>query len=484
MKICIIADIHLPYIRNTVQYDALDFALEDSEKKNADLIVFCGDQTADGNKETAEYLTDKMKKHSIPYLIISGNADYRKNEKIFSESSCINEFDKFKIFMLHDGLQNLTGNDLLCLNKAEKYDLVFLHHPYFSLNEPYRTKFLKWRNNHTDTKVFYAHLHRYSETNNDISLPALDPDKNIGESPCIVYYDTETKNLDKSYYYCHTPDDFIKNCGISCYKTIEDIIFSAEHKLKSIELRPQAIKCNLDELKSSIEKWRIAGGNNLSVHFPDIKYENGIITGKDEILQFCNFVKEIKAERITIHVPIAGSETLYKENSLEKISSYYAEFINSLPQNITVGIENLHMKEKNRKENTKPFGCIPCEIIEFCKSIKAKTKHNVGINLDIGHARNNSPLSIENTLGVWYSQVGKMCVGYHVHQVTSNNGVFENHTPITENYGKLISLASFYKCMSDGILADAPIIFEIRTPGGAAKTIEFFKNENQKQSDI
>ncbi len=477
MKICIIADVHLPYNRNTIQYRALDFALDDAEDRNSDLIVFCGDQTADGNKETAEYFTEKIKGLNIPYLLISGNADYRKNERIFSESDVINEFGGFKIFMLHDAEHTLTKDELESLSTANENDLVFMHHQYNHLKEPWRSEFIKWRNAHRKTEVFYAHIHKYCIDNNDTSLPSLDPDKNIGESPCFIYYDTETGHQEKVCYFCPRPEDFMKRCGISCYNTIDDINFSAKHKLKSIELRPQSIKCDISELNTALDIWRNAGGENLSVHFPDIYYQNGTLSGTDEINLFCSFVKEIKADRITVHVPVADSETVYKENALEKIASYYAEFISTLPENITVGIENLHMKEKNRKENTRPFGCIPCEIIELYQLLKSKTDRKTGINLDIGHARNNAPYSIDHTLGVWYEDVGRLCVGYHIHQVISSNGVFENHTPITGNYGKLISLASFYRCMTEGVLAEAPIIFEIRTPGGAAETVEFFEKE-------
>ena len=50
MKICILADLHLPYDKTAIQYDALEFALNDALKKGAELLIFAGDQTADGNR--------------------------------------------------------------------------------------------------------------------------------------------------------------------------------------------------------------------------------------------------------------------------------------------------------------------------------------------------------------------------------------------------------------------------------------------------
>lgn len=475
MKICIIADIHLPYNKNAIQYRAYDYALNDAKKKNAELIIFCGDQTADGRRETAEYFIEKIYNNGIPYLLISGNSDFRKNEYIFNESDTVNDFGSFRIFMLHDGKRTLTEKEYKCLNSANENDFVFLHHPYTELEETSKAAFLKWKTTHKCTKVFYAHRHRFNINENEIALPSLDPDKNIAESPCYIYFDTKTGKIEKSFYSCLRPNDFMENCGISCYTPIEDIYFSAEHRLKSLELRPDSIKCEIKELKKTITKWRESGGRNLSVHFPNIGYKSNDITGKEEIYRFIRFTEEIGADRITVHVPYETADIVLVDGVYEKIVSFYAEFINSLPENITVGIENLHMKESHRKNGTHQFGCIPSECNDFINSVNEKTERTVGFNLDIGHARNNAPYSTDYTLGIWYAELGDKCVGYHIHQVTLDNGTFENHTPITDDYGKLISLASFYRNLSDGYLADAPIIFEIRTPNGAKETIEYFE---------
>lgn len=477
MKICIIADIHLPYNKNAIQYRAFDFALTDAKNKGAELIIFCGDQTADGRRETAGYFTDTINKTGIPYLLITGNSDFRKNELIFDDSDTVNDFGSFKTFILHDGQRTLTKKEIRSIDSADINDYIFMHHPYSSLKEPYRTDFINWRKEHKETKIINAHLHKFNISENEISLPSLDPDKNIGESPSFIYLDTDTGKIEQSYFYCPPPADFMKRCGISCYNTIEDIYFSAEHRLKSLEIRPNSIKYDRKELINALSLWRNTGGNNLSVHFPNIGYENNEVSGKEQIKIFVDFVKEINADRITVHVPYEISDVVLSEAAFEKIVSFYAEFINSLPENITVGIENLHMKEKYRKNGTHQFGCIPSECIEFLKALKLKTDNRkVGFNLDIGHARNNAPYSIDYPLGVWYAELGADCVGYHLHQVTSDNGAFENHTALTEHYGKLISLASFYKNLSDGILADAPVIFEVRTQNGAAETVEFFEN--------
>lgn len=480
MKICIAADLHLPYIKGTAQYRAFEYMLSDAQKNAAELLVFAGDITADGDESAAEYFFEKVKSVSIPFLVISGNSDCRRgNPKLITHSECMNQYGKLKIFMLNDGERNLSDEESAALNTAGADDLVFMHHPPETLKEPCRTEFAEWRKAHPDTTVFCAHYHKFSVDGSTVSLPALDPDKNIGESPCFVYYDTDSRKLEKSYFSCPMPADFLGRTGISCYKPIEHLKLSAEHRLKSVELRPNAISADREELVKAVEKWRTAGGENLSIHFPDAKLTENGITGREKLLEFAAFANELKADRITIHVPRMYSHEADKK-TLDLFARLYGEIINALSENCTVGIENLHTKEADRINGRRPFGCIPDDCLDFVACVKKYTDRKVGINFDLGHARNNAPYSQKYTLGAWYAEVGSYCVGYHVHQVTGHSGNFENHTPITEHYGRLISLASFYDGLESGLLNKASAIFEIRTEGGAEKTVEFLESEREK----
>lgn len=329
--------------------------------------------------------------------------------------------------------------------------------------------------------LFYAHIHKFKLSDFSVSLPALDPDKNIGEPPCAVYYDTDSGESEKAFYFCPMPAGFFERCGISCYRTEEDIAFSTVHRLSSLELRPQSINCDRGELKRLITEWRAAGGKNLSVHFPNVKWKNGEPDGWEKLSDFSAFAAGLGADRITIHVPCLTSAEASTPGALDRLAAFYARLIDTLPDSCTVGIENLHMKDSDRANGTRPFGCVPKECLDLLFRVRALTSHRVGINLDLGHARNNAPYSQKYTLGAWYAEVGKYCVGYHVHQVESGNGVFENHMPITGHYDKLISLASFYEGLSRGILAEAPVILEIRPEGGASKSVAFYESESKKR---
>ena len=49
MKICLMCDLHLPFDKNALQYDVLDWAIADIKKKEADCVIYAGDVTCDGD---------------------------------------------------------------------------------------------------------------------------------------------------------------------------------------------------------------------------------------------------------------------------------------------------------------------------------------------------------------------------------------------------------------------------------------------------
>ena len=315
---------------------------------------------------------------------------------------------------------------------------------------------------------------------NTISLQAMDPDKAIGECPCITYFDTKNKELKQEYYFSPVPKDFYENMGVSCYDTIKHIDFCTENKLKNLELRPNCIGCDQNELAERIAKWRQCGGENLCIHLPDINYNGGNINSKNIDL-FINLANSLKVDRFTQHVPVVSVGTVRSDSLvLEHICDYLAKKLNGVDHEIVIGVENMHMTEKDKADDSRRFGYLPEECIEFMKTLGAKCKHKVGINFDIGHARNNIPYSQKYQISTWLCQIGKYAVGYHIHQVTLTDGKFNNHMPITDIYGELISYASFFKYWSMGKINKAPVIFEMRPQGAYETTLKTFREQQNK----
>lgn len=489
MNICFMCDLHLSFDENALQYDIAQWAIADILRKKPDCIVFAGDVTGDGGLEVYRQFINKMQSLNIPFLYIPGNSDLRCKESrdeiraMASEiESCIEDV---KIYALNDCEGLITDEQFSAIENAEDDSIVFMHHPAATFPEEARERFERWRAQHKNTMVFYGHLHRSIVDENTVSLQAMDPDKAIGENPCITYFDTQTRKLRKAYYFSPVPTDIHGYLGISCYNTIEDVLFSAEKRLKTLELRPQCIKEDRTKLVDAVEKWRISGGENLSIHFPDVQFDNGNIAVKN-IEQYIELANQLKIDRITQHVPKVSVGTVKNDPSvLDYICDYMADKFNAIDRDIVVGVENMHMTGEEIPDETRRFGYTPEECILYAQKLENRCRHKVGINLDIGHARNNAPYSQKYQISTWLSQVGKYVVGYHIHQVTMSGGKFHNHMPITDIYGKLISFASLFKCWSLGKANKAPVIMEMRPEGSYKTSLQVFnKYKDQVISDI
>ncbi|MBR6740993.1 MAG: metallophosphoesterase family protein [Clostridia bacterium] len=476
MKIGFMCDLHLPFDKNALQYDVLEWAVSDILKNRPDCVCFAGDATCDGNAEVYEGFIEKMKGIGIPFIYVPGNSDLRNAEsrdRIAANASPLkNAVGGITVYAINDCGGSVSEGCLAELESAGAGDVVFMHHPPRSL--------AAWRLTHPDTAVFYGHLHRSEISGKDISLQALDPDKAIGECPCISYYNTESGVTEKAYFNCPVPDDMYPCFGISCYDPIAQTEFAVEKGLKYLELRPNCISADRESLKALIEKWRECGGVGLSVHLPDVGWWGGELHEKnyDEVVMLAS---ELGADRVTQHVPLASvGDIRRKPTVLEEICGYIAERLNAIEKDITVGVENMHMTAKESPDDRRRFGYTPEECEEFMERLSAVCRHHVGINLDIGHARNNAPYSQKYQIGTWYSMLGKHIVGYHVHQVKPQKGGYENHMPIDEVYGHLISYASLFGCWAGGKINKAPVIFEMRPENAYEITLATF--ERMKES--
>lgn len=484
MNICFMCDLHLPFDKNALQYDVLEWAISDIKRKNPACIIYAGDVTCDGNIQTYLEFINKIQSIGVPFIYIPGNSDLRDSEscnEIHKNSSlCENDIDRIKIFAVNDSNGEISDEQFSTIEKADDSSIVFLHHPMHSLSNSSREKFLKWRENHKNTSVFYGHLHESVIDGASISLQAMDPDKAIGESPCITYYNTETKEIRKAYYFSPVPKDFYNNFGISCYDTIGHIEFAIENGIKNIELRPSCISTEQNLLIEYIEKWRKNGGENLCIHLPDISYNDGDIEW-GSIEKFIELSILLGVDRLTQHVPLVSVNTVRTDHlALDRICDCLAETFNTIDKAIVIGIENMHMTANEKADDSRRFGYTPEECIEIMNLLAKKCKHKVGINFDFGHARNNAPYSQKYQISTWLSQIGQYVVGYHAHQVTLESGKFENHMPITDIYGKLISYASFFKYWSKEMVAKAPIIFEMRPENAYEETLKTFNKEKMR----
>ena len=203
--------------------------------------------------------------------------------------------------------------------------------------------------------------------------------------------------------------------------------------------------------------WRKSGGRYLSLHMPDF----GIGCDPAGMARSVAFAGEIGVDGVTFHgprVPVCQYEDM-KDTLAESVAGW----IRALPEKCAVGIENLHMTKEEKDDGARRFGYIPSEIMTFSDEVNTRFgRERTGLVLDLGHTRINGPLSSVWPVGDWYAAIGKRIRVYHAHQVAFTERGLENHLPITDIYGPLISYCGFSWCWNSGILSKRPVFMEIR----------------------
>ena len=467
MKICIMEDLHLPYHTGALQYEALAFYIEDIKKSGADLLVVPGDFTADGNRETAERFFSVLSALSLPSIVMTGNADFRNaSAKEYFRSvtaAPLHKFGNHTLLTLRDGEGTVSPEDLALLDGADENTLVFLHHPISALAEPARSVLSAFAAAHPALPILVGHAHIDKREGNILYLNAADPDKAIGEEPCIYYYDTEEKSLSKTHFPCPIPEDLKNYIGISAFRPLPDLLYAAEQGLYAVEFRPSVITEDIKALEDGVRRFREAGGRCISFHFPNLAERDGSLAEADALLRFVSLARALSADRITVHAPSVPLRLIESDPSLlPRIADLAAAVISSLPLTVCVGVENMHMTAKDTAKD-RCFGYAPEECRLFINMLRKRMpKRAIGFHFDTGHARNNMPLSQVYTQSVWMAELGSEITGYHIHQVLLEDGKFVNHYPITEPYGALISYAAFFRSFAAGRIKKAPIFLEIR----------------------
>jgi sugar phosphate isomerase/epimerase len=421
----------------------------------------------------------------IRYLYIPGNSDVRDDASADEIGSMASEtvtvLGDIRIFAVNDAWGIIDDETFALLEGAKAKDVMFMHHPIGSHEEETDRRLREFKESHPDVRIFSGHAHRPYVRENEVSLQALDPDKAIGECPSLTYYDTESGNFEYSHYDCPMPMDIFDYIGISAYRPEEHIEFATKRGIRYLELRPGVASMDEGTLSGLISAWRDAGGEHLSIHLPDIRYSDGAVAVGKSLDRLIYLADLLGADRVTQHVPRVSVKTVKEdEKCLPLIAKELAGRLNKIERVISVGVENMHMTAGESSDDTRRFGYTPPECIEFMREIEKHTHHKVGINLDVGHARNNSPFSQTYQVGAWYSEVGEYTVGYHIHQVRWGMEKFSNHTAITDVYGSLISYASFFKMWDEGKLNKAPFVFEMDGMDAYSETLSTFEREKER----
>lgn len=475
MKIALMCDMHMPAREDTVQYEYFLEAVNDIKKSNAEMTIVAGDIAGIGEKNAFEFFDRHMK--DIPHITVLGNSDVRSGDIDTSAYGGSLDCGR-KILCINTPYARISEADRKSISELCDGDIIIMHHSIPGLDEDSR-EFIKNTALSKKLIIIHAHSHNFQDycigDTRVICIRALDPDKSIGKPPCITYFDITDKEF-SFYEKCFVTNyedisDFRDYLGMSCFDVEHDFDFAMKYSVKNLELRKYSEETH-DYVIAKIKEWRNHGGRVLSVHMPNVWFRDGKIddSGWDYAKKL---VIEAGADSITIHPPRVSVGQM--EAMKIGFAKYYADVIRELPKTVSVGFENLHMKNGEKTDKSRGFGYIPDEVISLTDSVNAELREErAGVVLDVGHARNNPPYNSEYILGMWYAIVGNRTIAYHIHQVARKDGVLKNHTAIDNWFGPMISYSSFFRAWKNGQINKRPAFLEIRDISEIEKSILSF----------
>lgn len=497
MRIAVMADIHLTNRTDTPQAAALKWAVDEISQSGADIAVIAGDLTASGDMEATLAVRKALDKLTVRYMAVPGNSDLRAPD--MAEATA-------RMFMPPPGGHiiggvcvlgiNASGNRIsaeerarLCLADARAPLVIVSHQGPDCLDEDSRAFMAEWirsrgRAGQQIRFWFYGHIHARAETTFEgvrcASVRALDADKCIGGPPEILIADVDTGEIESREFQSglimrwsrEQREEFARELGITCYRFNEDMRFCIDQRVHHIELRGVG-----KDARALLSAWRRAGGRTLSIHLTSLSWDDakGGIVGEAEFAQAVLAAIDMGADMATVHPPHEPMRIMRADGrAFDRLAARMAELLRPLRDaGIKITIENNHTRASDPPDAlSRRYGVTPLELVNWMDEMNARLGDKAcALRLDVGHARNNAPVSQFCPLGQWYSLIGARCAAYHLHQtILDENNAMRNHYPITGLDDGLVSFHGFMWAWHAGVLSHGPMILEIRENHGAPET--------------
>lgn len=506
MKIALIADLHLSDVENTPQDESFNWALDELTQLQPDVCVWLGDITACGAPDAAMRFRKKINMLPFPSVILPGNSDIRTAatapvmERFLMNYPHGYLLDGLRIVNVntsHDKIDDdertrlsqlaITENVLLCTHQSPKH-----------LDDSSREFFRNWIKGvedagHRVIAWVHGHVHQYRTLDFEgvpaVAIRALDLDKCIGGDAhiCVLTTDGNSTSFDEIPYTCSALDTWTAQerfeiadlLGITCYnrsKVERDMPFAIENGVKHLEWR------SIQEGDLPLlDQWRCAGGQTFSLHLSGLTSDGSQIKGSERFLEYVHDAIRANADMVTVHPPGPLNEIMLSGDTFDALADEMAEALRPLTEaGIDILVENNHTAHGTPRDPLKrSFGCSPLELTGWRDALNERLGNNAcHLRLDIGHARNNVPLSQNYPLGKWYSLIGNEVRSYHLHQTVGDktDNSMKNHHPITGLHDGMVSFDGFLWAWHTGLLNRAPIILEIREGEGACATWQRLHN--------
>ena len=501
MKIALIADPHLSDVENTPQEAVLSWALSELEALRPDACVWLGDITACGSPEAAMRFRKKTDALPFPSVTVVGNSDIRTPdtapvlERFLSNYPCgllvgdtrivgVNTSHNCILPSERARLSRLAVNEdvLLCTHQSPKHidaDSVSFLSGWMTELKKNGHRVLAWAHGHVH--VFWQKEFEGVPT---ISVRALDIDKNCGGNAHICLLDLDGSaalNVEQILYRRHDLESFDEEerreiadfLGVTCdnqTKVERDMPFAIERGIRHLEWRD----IREGELPL-LERWRRAGGQNFSLHFPELSLDERGLVGWQAFKAHSASARTAGADMVTVHPPYLSNVIMLKGNAFEQLADAMADALLPVAQaGIDILVENSHTQRGATDDTLKrQYGCTPAEVIGWRDALNERLgKGRCHLRLDVGHARNNEPLSQNYTLGKWYALTGADTRAYHLHQIGVDPRDYRmlNHHPIQGLHNGMISFDGFLWAWRCRLLTHGPLILEVREGDGACAT--------------
>ena len=129
---------------------------------------------------------------------------------------------------------------------------------------------------------------------------------------------------------------------------------------------------------------------------------------------------------------------------------------------LTIGFENLPLRQGEPYDNRRRYGCTPLECREWIQLIRNQLDGtDVGLTFDLAHARNNRKLASRYNPSEWYAELGPMMVAAHLHQIRDVDGHPTPHCHFDTLFDPYIHLGGFLMAWNIGQVRHAPLFLEI-----------------------
>ncbi len=486
MKIGLVCDSHISGGEKSPQKAYFNKCVDLMKKDGVKTVFHLGDVTAFGDIEVFSDCEAICNNFNAYFLL--GNAEMRNKDNKYWFSNKAKDvkvlIDNRTFLGLNTTSNTLSNEQFLEIEKLKEKDVVLTHFGLHSLDDKSKERLEKIL---LEKELIYIHAHSHKwfdykvNKSRVVGLRALDPDKSIGDYPCVTYFDTETSEFTERIFKekKETLIELSKFLGFSISKIKEDLVFAIESGVNAVELKLSNTETDFDnEIENLTVKYKEKVGGYISVHMPNIKYNGESFIGKQDFLKGIEIAKRINANGITVHPPKIKKSLLLGDDKLfNEIITFYVDAFLTLNKDIKIGFENIHKtkSENGLDVNDLGFGYIPEDIILLSNEVNKRLNENrIGLVLDVGHTKNNGSLSSIYTVGRWLEMTGDKTVAYHIHQVIKTEDGLKNHKAIENWFGPLVSYASFFYAFGENLINHAPIFIEVRGKDNYLKSIEAF----------